>query len=283
MHFAGCSIPAVLTLACLLRIGACAEPVLQSSNLYWSPDSAAYALQPANPADSVLVAYITPDYGKWPTSLRDGQVGPAWAELWGGDSVLIRPPEQCVSQHSWFTGPSDVRVTARAAVNHLGIYLLVTVVDDCWATPAFPGDTLVLFLDSHSATPGTKSVVLSTGTRQVVVDGILIDSLEAVVRHLEDVDFPATRQAIAAFSHGGRVDAAIREQARIQKLLGPDILRSGWRLFQSRPGGVLGNARARQLTSTTRRQGPGRTGAAAMCVRPAKPPRGAASRRAPCR
>ncbi len=68
----------------------------------------------------------------------------------------------------------------------------------------------------------------TTGLARVVVDGIHIDSPEAVVEHLEGVAFPALRQQSAAFDEDVRVQQIIEGESQIQHVLGPTILKSGY-------------------------------------------------------
>ena len=66
------------------------------------------------------------------------------------------------------------------------------------------------------------------GAEQVVVDGMLIDSPEAVVEHMERFTFSALRQAIAAFDEDRRVQEIVANEAAVQAELGADILKTGY-------------------------------------------------------
>ncbi len=68
----------------------------------------------------------------------------------------------------------------------------------------------------------------TTGADMVEVDGLAIDSPEAVVQHLEQVEFPRIREKIAAFDGPARVADILAEEQRVQTVLGPDILKSGY-------------------------------------------------------
>jgi len=68
----------------------------------------------------------------------------------------------------------------------------------------------------------------TTGAEEVVVDGILVDSPEAVVEHLERVEFPRLRTQMAAFDEESRVREIIDGEARLQGKLGPSILKGGY-------------------------------------------------------
>ena len=67
----------------------------------------------------------------------------------------------------------------------------------------------------------------TTGIDRVMIDGIHIDSPEAVVEHLECVVFPALRQQALQFDEVARCQQVIDDDQRIQALLGPQILKSG--------------------------------------------------------
>ncbi len=68
----------------------------------------------------------------------------------------------------------------------------------------------------------------TTGAKEIVRDGLAIDSPEAVVEHLERFVFPRLRRAIAEFDEEAQVQEILAGEARIQELLGPEILKSGY-------------------------------------------------------
>ena len=65
----------------------------------------------------------------------------------------------------------------------------------------------------------------TTGAAETVCDGILINSAEAVVQHMESAAFPALRAAIASFDESARLKQIIEKESAIQGKLGPDILK----------------------------------------------------------
>lgn len=67
-----------------------------------------------------------------------------------------------------------------------------------------------------------------TGAEKVILDGIVIDSPESVVEHLEKVVFPRIRQAIQAFDEDAQVRNVINMENGLQEKLGPTILKSGY-------------------------------------------------------
>jgi len=68
----------------------------------------------------------------------------------------------------------------------------------------------------------------TTGGETVILDGITIDSPEAVVEHMERFAFPAIRKAVAAFDEDSRVKQTLEGEAAAQEKLGPGILKSGY-------------------------------------------------------
>ncbi len=68
----------------------------------------------------------------------------------------------------------------------------------------------------------------TTGAEQIVCDGLLIDSPEAVVEHLERFAFPRLRAEIAAFDHDRRVRDILDQEAALQAILAPEMLKSGY-------------------------------------------------------
>jgi hypothetical protein len=67
----------------------------------------------------------------------------------------------------------------------------------------------------------------TTGAETIVCDGMVIDSPEAVVEHMERFAFPALRRAIAVFDEEARVKEILAREAAVQARLGPEILKSG--------------------------------------------------------
>jgi hypothetical protein len=65
----------------------------------------------------------------------------------------------------------------------------------------------------------------TTGADSVVCDGIAIDSPEAVVEHLERVEFPRLRRRIASFDEAARAREILEAERDIQARLGPDMLK----------------------------------------------------------
>lgn len=83
-----------------------------------------------------------------------------------------------------------------------------------------------LTMGAHGYEGGPRGV--TTGGGAVVLDGIAIDSPEAVVTHLERFVFPALRVAIDDFDEHARTTEIIKSEALIQDRLGPTMLKSGY-------------------------------------------------------
>jgi hypothetical protein len=65
----------------------------------------------------------------------------------------------------------------------------------------------------------------TTGAEQVVLDGLTIDSPEAVAQHLERIVFPRLEQAAATFDEKAHTQAILAAERKVQKLFGADILK----------------------------------------------------------
>jgi hypothetical protein len=72
----------------------------------------------------------------------------------------------------------------------------------------------------------------TTGAETVVLDGITINSPEAVVEHLEKIVFPRIRHTIANYDEDARVREIIESEKALQELIGPTMLKA--------PYGVIG-------------------------------------------
>ena len=68
----------------------------------------------------------------------------------------------------------------------------------------------------------------TTGAGQIVCDGMCIDSPEAVVEHLERLEFPRLRRYIADFDEERRVSEIVASERATQALIGPTMLKSGY-------------------------------------------------------
>lgn len=67
----------------------------------------------------------------------------------------------------------------------------------------------------------------TTGAQEIVVDGMVIDSPEAVVEHMERFVFPQLRKAIDEFDEDNRAAEILYVERSIQERIGPTMLKSG--------------------------------------------------------
>ena len=66
----------------------------------------------------------------------------------------------------------------------------------------------------------------TTGAKEIILDGMVIDSPEAVAEHLEKYRFPKIRKKIAEFDEDAEVAKLIAHERNIQKKFGPSILKA---------------------------------------------------------
>ncbi|HOX06745.1 MAG TPA: uroporphyrinogen decarboxylase family protein [Planctomycetota bacterium] len=72
----------------------------------------------------------------------------------------------------------------------------------------------------------TKERTATTGLKQIVRDGLLIDSPEAAVEHLEKFAFPALVKGAAEFDEDAVVREMLEGEANRQAEMGPEILKA---------------------------------------------------------
>jgi len=90
----------------------------------------------------------------------------------------------------------------------------------------------------------------TTGAREIMVDGMVIDSPEAVVEHMEGVAFPRLRRRTAQMdlddeqAVAAAVQALLRRETETQGFFGPDLLKipygSGFQCFPTLAYGTYG-------------------------------------------
>jgi hypothetical protein len=68
----------------------------------------------------------------------------------------------------------------------------------------------------------------TTGGDRVTLDGVVIDSPEAVAGHMERFVFPRLRRAIATFDEDRRAAEIVDVEAAVQERLAPTILKAGF-------------------------------------------------------
>jgi len=68
----------------------------------------------------------------------------------------------------------------------------------------------------------------TTGAEKIVCDGITIDSPEAVVEHLEKIEWPRLKQSIKNFNEDKTVESIINKEIQIQSEFGSSMLKTGY-------------------------------------------------------
>lgn len=68
----------------------------------------------------------------------------------------------------------------------------------------------------------------TTGAEEIICDGILIDSPEAVVEHMEKYEFPRIQESIDRFDEDKRVREILDREWELQQKLGSEILKTGY-------------------------------------------------------
>lgn len=79
----------------------------------------------------------------------------------------------------------------------------------------------------------------TTGAHHIERDGIVIDSPEAVVEHLERIVFPKLKAEAEAFDEQARTQQIIERERSLQQRIGPSMLKSGYS-FARFPGLAYG-------------------------------------------
>ena len=94
----------------------------------------------------------------------------------------------------------------------------------CMVDQWIPKNPLSMKRDGYDG--ATKERTATTGLKEIVRDGMRIDSPEAVVEHMERVLFPKLEQEIAAFDQEAKVKAMLAFEADTQAVLGTGILKA---------------------------------------------------------
>lgn len=83
-----------------------------------------------------------------------------------------------------------------------------------------------LTMGQHGYEASTQRTA-TTGASQIVRDGILIDSPEAVIEHMEKVVWPARQREIEMFDRqaAARKEKLIRQEVGVQRFFGPNLLK----------------------------------------------------------
>jgi len=84
-----------------------------------------------------------------------------------------------------------------------------------------------LTMTRHGFEAGTERSA-TTGLEIIVRDGMVIDSPETVVEHLEKYELPRARRLIMEFDEDVTVKKILNQEHSLQEKLGPDILKTGY-------------------------------------------------------
>jgi hypothetical protein len=146
------------------------------------------------------------------------------------DTILQRPRREIPSwmahimQHSYIerlagAKPGDYRKDPE------GVYLACQrAIGTCMIDQYIPDNPLTLGDAGYE--DFEKSA--TTGAEQILLDGIVIDSPEAVAEHMERFVFPRIQQEIAEFDEDKRFRQIIDGEMAVQEKFGPSILKSGY-------------------------------------------------------
>jgi hypothetical protein len=146
------------------------------------------------------------------------------------DTILQKP---VAGIPSWLINPMEHRHIDRLAGVPEGQYgkapettylAMQKAIGTCLLDQYIP--TNPLSMGSHGYEGGTRGA--TTGAAHIELDGVRIDSPEAVVEHLERCAFPRLHRQILDFDEDTRVEEIIAQEDRLQEELGVDILKSGY-------------------------------------------------------
>lgn len=170
----------------------------------------------------------------------DGQWGPnaqlAWDTLAakparGIPSWLIHPMQHSIIEELAGAAPGEYRKDPRRVYlqmqRNVGTCLIDQFIPD---NPLSMGDHGYESSTQHAAT---------TGAEKIVCDGILIDSPEAVAKHLESVVFPALNKAAEEFNEQSaqeQLERLVAGEVSVQEEFGTDILKCPYGGFFGFPG-----------------------------------------------
>jgi hypothetical protein len=106
-----------------------------------------------------------------------------------------------------------------------GVYLAFQRrIGTCMIDQFIPRNPLTMGPEGYEPATERKA---TTGAERIVVDGMEIDSPEAVLEHMESVLFPRRRREIESFNPGDPAPIAdmMEAERHVQRMFGPDILK----------------------------------------------------------
>ncbi|MGC8861751.1 MAG: uroporphyrinogen decarboxylase family protein [Armatimonadota bacterium] len=157
------------------------------------------------------------------------------------DTIYQRPTKGIPS---WLINPMEHSIIERLAGAQPGDYVkrprevyrdMQIAVGTCLMDQWIPENPLSMSErgyegGSHGAT---------TGADEIIVDGMLVDSPEAAVEHMERFVFPKLAQAIREFDEEARVRQIIEHERAVQDEIGPTMLKNPYGVI-SFPGFAYG-------------------------------------------
>jgi len=157
------------------------------------------------------------------------------------DTILQKPVKGIPS---WLIHPMDHSHIERLAGAAPGDYKRSPVETYVAFQRAVGTCMLDQFIPDNPLTMGSKGYEgaqrgATTGAEEIILNGIRIDSPEAVVEHMESFVFPHLREAAQKFDEASWIRQILEGEAAIQKTLGPDILKVPYG-FVSFPGFAYG-------------------------------------------
>ncbi|MCJ7736543.1 MAG: hypothetical protein MUQ10_04405 [Anaerolineae bacterium] len=146
------------------------------------------------------------------------------------DTIYQRP---AVGIPSWMLHVMEHSILERLAGARPGDYIrdpervyldAQTAAGTCWIDQYIPENPLTIRSHGYD----TEEKTATQGADEIIVDGLVIDSPEAVVEHIERFVIPGIEQDIVNFDEDARVEEIITEEIAVQEKMGPSILKSGY-------------------------------------------------------
>src|ERR1051326_4619679 len=148
------------------------------------------------------------------------------------DTILQKPTHGIPS---WLINPMEHRIIDRLADMPEGAYERKPVetyramqinIGTCLLDQWIPENPLSMGDRGFEGEKREKTA--TTGAERIECDGMVIDSPEAVVAHMEKFVFPQLVKATTEFNRDARMREIIAQERRIQDEIGPAILKSGY-------------------------------------------------------
>ncbi|MHB9034857.1 MAG: uroporphyrinogen decarboxylase/cobalamine-independent methonine synthase family protein, partial [Anaerolineae bacterium] len=134
---------------------------------------------------------------------------------------------------SWMIHPMEHSIIERLAGLPAGSYVrdpeavylkMQLAVGTCMLDQWIPRNPLEMGVYGYEG----RELGATTGADTVTLDGMVIDSADAVVEHMERFYLPDLQRRIDRFDENKRVAEILGEEADLQQVLGPEILKTGY-------------------------------------------------------